>query len=413
MRELQHGGGANRSRCHRYDSFMNWLPVVQEELQRQGLDAWLIYDFRRSNALVAPIMRPLLEGNTASRRVFLLVPASGRPTLAVHAIEVGSLKPNADIDFVSYSGRESMQGVLADLLEGRERVAMEYSPNGDNPYVGRVDAGTVEWVRSFGVDVVSSGDVAQILEVWTPEQLEQHLTAAEGVMGAKDAAFRFIAQRVQLGLEVTEGEVQRLIEAHFAELGLVTGSSPNVSFGAHSGDPHYHPLPGVRDATLAPGDVVLIDLWAKVDLPTAPYADVTWMGVHGEPSPEIQRVWEVVKGARDAALRSIATAYAEGRWPSGAEADHASREVLEDAGYGEAFTHRTGHSLGVSATHGVAVHLDGFETNDTRALRPGIGVTIEPGAYFPAFGVRSEINVFLDEDGPRATTDLQDELELI
>ncbi|MBW7916247.1 MAG: aminopeptidase P family protein [Trueperaceae bacterium] len=392
---------------------MDWLPVVQSELERLGLDAWLMYDFRKSNPVVRPILGPLLEGNTASRRVFLLVPARGRPRFAVHAIEAGSLPPGIDVDVVSYSSRESLQRVLEGFLAGASRVAMEYSPNGDNPYVGRVDAGTIEWVRSLGVEVVSSGDLAQVLEVWTPEQLKQHLTAAAGVMAAKDAAFALIAQRAQLGQPVTEVEVQRLIESHFADRGLAPGTAPNVSFGAHSGDPHYHPLPGVRDATLRPGDVVLIDLWAKVPEAGAPFADVTWMGVHGRPSAELERVWEAVKGARDAALGLIAGAYAMGRWPTGAEADHAARQVLEAAGYGEAFTHRTGHSLGSATTHGVTAHLDGFETNDTRALRPGAGVTIEPGAYFETFGVRSEINVYLGEDGPRTTTDLQAELEVL
>ncbi len=168
---------------------MDWLPTVQDELGRQGLDAWLVYDFRRSNPVAAPVLGPLLEGNTASRRVFLLVPRAGVPTLAVHAIEVKSLRPAPGVNVVSYSSRESLRGVLGAMLKGRSRVAMEYSPAGDNPYVGRVDAGTVEWIRSFGVEVVSSGDVAQVLEVWTPKQLEQHLTAAAGVAEAKDAHF--------------------------------------------------------------------------------------------------------------------------------------------------------------------------------------------------------------------------------
>lgn len=392
---------------------MDWLPVVQEELERQGCDAWLVYDFRRSNPVAAPILGPLLQGNTASRRVFLLVPREGEPTLAVHAIEHGSLRRDLPVRAVSYSSRRSLQDVLSRLLAGRKRVAMEYSPQGDNPYVGRVDAGTVEWVRSLGVEVVSSGDVAQVLEVWTPKQLEQHLTAAAGVKAAKDAAFGFIAQSAGLGHEVTECAVQRMIMQRFDDLGLVYGTTPNVSFGAHSGDPHYHPIEGVRDAVLRPGDVVLIDLWAKVDDPLAHFADVTWMGVHGEPSAGLLAVWEAVKAARDAAFRTVAYAYAAGRWPSGAEADRAAREVLQDAGYGEAFTHRTGHSLGRDSTHGLAVHLDDFETSDTRALRPGIGVTIEPGAYFPTFGVRSEMNMYLADDGPRATTELQDELEVL
>ncbi|MBX3141364.1 MAG: aminopeptidase P family protein [Trueperaceae bacterium] len=390
---------------------MDWLPTVQDELGRQGLDAWLVYDFRRSNPVAAPVLGPLLEGNTASRRVFLLVPREGFPTLAVHAIEVKSLRPAPGVNVVSYSSRESLRGVLEAMLKGRSRVAMEYSPAGDNPYVGRVDAGTVEWIRSFGVEVVSSGDVAQVLEVWTPEQLEQHLTAAAGVAAAKDAAFAYLAERARRGEEVRECAVQAVIMRRFADLGLVSATTPNVSFGAHAGDPHYHPIEGVRDAALAPGDVVLIDLWAKVDAKSAPYADVTWMGVDGEPTSELMSVWEAVKGARDAAVAAMRAAYAEGRWPSGGEADRAARAVLEKAGYGDAFTHRTGHSLGKDGPHGVAVHLDDFETSDARALRPGIGVTVEPGAYFQGFGVRSEINVYLTDAGPRVTTELQDELE--
>lgn len=390
---------------------MNWLPAVQDELARQGIDAWLVYDFRRSNPVAAPVLGPLLEGNTASRRVFLLVPRVGTPTLAVHAIEVKSLRPAPGVNVVSYSSRESLQGVLAALLKGHARVAMEYSPAGDNPYVGRVDAGTVEWIRSFGVEVVSSGDVAQILEIWTPTQLEQHLTAAAGVCAAKDAAFAYMAEGLARGETITECAVQGVIMRRFADLGLVSATTPNVSFGAHAGDPHYHPIEGVRDATLAAGDVVLIDLWAKVNDKSAPYADVTWMGVNGEPTAELLSVWEAVKGARDAAVTAMRSAYAAGRWPSGGEADRASRAVLVAAGYGEAFTHRTGHSLGKDGPHGVAVHLDDFETSDARALRPGIGVTVEPGAYFQHFGVRSEINVYLTPEGPRVTTELQDGLE--
>ncbi len=389
------------------------LDQVQAELQRQQLDGWLLYDFRRSNPGAQALIRPLLKGNTASRRVLLFIPPRGRPTLAVHAIEVGSLRPDLPVEVLSYASREDFDRTLRQLVGGLTRVAMEYSPGGDNPYIGSVDAGTIERVRATGVEVVSSGDVAQVLELWSEQQLQDHLTAADGVIAAKDAAFAFLAERSRAGEKVTEVEVQELIEAKFAEVGLVTGSSPNVSFGAHAGDPHYHPLAGVRDATLQPGDVVLIDLWAKVDSPTAPYADVTWMGVQGEPSARVRQVWEAVREARDVAFQAIAVAYAEGRWPTGAEIDRAARKVLVDAGLGDAFTHRTGHSLGLDATHGSAAHLDDFETADTRTLMPGLGLTIEPGAYFPEFGVRSEINLYMTEDGPVATTELQSDLELL
>jgi len=390
---------------------MHRLERIQAELRRQSLDGWLIYDFRRSNPLAQPLVRPLLEGNVASRRVLLYVPAAGRPTLAVHAIERGSLKADLPVEVVSYSSRRSFDETLTRLLDGARRVAMEYSPEGDNPYVGTVDAGTVERVRATGVEVVSSGDVAQVLELWTPAQLDDHLTAAAGVVAAKDEAFAFLSERCAAGAGVSETQVQALITARFDALGLVYDHAPNVSFGAHAGDPHYHPIPGERDAVLAPGDVVLIDLWAKVDRPEAPYADVTWMGVFGEPAPEVEAAWEALREARDAAFRAIAEAYQAGRWPTGAEVDRAARQVLEAAGHGAAFTHRTGHSLGLDATHGRAAHLDDFETRDLRLLRPGLGVTIEPGAYYPSYGIRSEVDVYLSEDGPLATTELQGDLE--
>jgi len=392
---------------------MNWLPDVQNELRRLGLDGWLSYDFRGSNPVAQSILRPLLEGSLASRRVFLMIPATGRPTLLVHAIEVRSLSSELPVTVRSYASRQSLDAELTGLLKGKARVAMEYSPLGDNPYVGTVDAGTVERVRSLGAEVVSSGDLAQVFELWTEEQLGQHLEAAAAVIAAKDAAFAFLAERTHEGLEVRETEVQRLIEERFNRGGLEYGHSPNVSFGANAGDPHYEPLAGVRDALLRPGDVVLIDLWAKLPQRTAPFADVTWMGVFGEPSSEVKATFAAVREARDAALRAIAAAYAAGRWPEGGEIDRAARKVLADAGHADAFKHRTGHSLGIKSAHGLAAHLDDFETADRRLLRPGLGVTIEPGAYYPHYGVRSEINVYLDEHGPRATTELQAELELL
>lgn len=390
---------------------MTWLDDVQADLRRQHLDGWLIYDFRGSNPVARPVLDPLLEGNLASRRVFLMVPAEGKPTLLVHAIEEKSLLPGLPVSVRSYASRADLDAELGALLTGRSKIAMEYSPGGDNPYVGTVDAGTIERVRGLGVDVVSSGDVAQVLELWTPERLEDHLTAADVVMEAKNAAFAFLRSRFRDGAEVRESEVQRLIMEVFEGAGLETEHAPNVSFGAHAGDPHYHPIAGVRDAVLQPGEVVLIDLFAKVARPDAPYADVTWMGVAGEPTPELASAFAAVRDARDAAFRVIADAYAAGRWPEGAEADRAARAVLVAAGRGDAFTHRTGHSLGARSTHGVAAHLDDFETADHRLLRPGLGVTIEPGVYYPHYGVRSEIDVVLADDGPHATTDLQAELE--
>ena len=392
---------------------MDYLSTVQAELVEAGLDAWLIYDFRSSNPVARPILGPLLEGNIASRRVFFKIPATGAPKLLVHAIEIGTLKEGLGVDVRSYSSRQSLDAELGKLLEGCKRVAMEYSPLGDNPYVGTVDAGTIERVRAHGVEVVSSAEVAQSIELWSESQLEQHLSAAEAVMAAKDAALAFIAERLKSGAEVRETQVQQLISDNFEAGGFIFDHAATVSFGAHAGDPHYSPLPGARDAVLREGDVVLIDLWCKVPQERAPYADITWMAVVGEPRPEIVNAFATVVEARDAAFREVAGAYAEGRVPEGGEIDRVTRGVISDAGYGDNFTHRTGHSLGVKGAHGLAAHLDDFETADTRKLRPGLGFTIEPGIYLPDFGVRSEINVYIDENGPRATTDLQAELEVL
>jgi Xaa-Pro aminopeptidase len=391
---------------------MNELQAVQTELERSGLDGWLIYDFRGANAVARPLLRALLGERLGSRRVFLAVPRQGTPVLLVHFIEAGTLSGARGVERRVYTSTESLDAELRRALAGMKRVAMEYSPHGDNPYVGTVDAGTVERVRALGVEVVSSGDVAQVLQRWSEEQLDQHLRASEVVIRAKDAAFGFIGESLALGHTVRETEVQRVILDVFEQEGCICDHAPNVSFGAHAGDPHYSPVPGA-DAQLAMGDVVLIDLWCRLPEEGAPYADVTWMGHAGPPSERVAKAFAAVREARDAAFKRVADAYAEGRWPSGAEVDRAARGVLEAAGFGEAFTHRTGHSLGSESAHGLAAHLDSYETRDERLLRPGIGFTIEPGVYFPDFGVRCEMNVFVDEDGPRATTDLQGDLEVL
>jgi Xaa-Pro aminopeptidase len=387
---------------------MDRIARAQQELQRRHLSGWLIYDFRGSN----PFAKDFLEAKGAilSRRWFLFIPAEDKPTLLLHAIEQGSL-PTLPYTVRAYSSRQSLTTALAEMLPQAE-VALEYSPMNDIPYVSCVDAGTVELLRSLGVTPVSSADLLQLFSAWTPEQLKAHLTAVMHVETARELGLETITQEISAGKSVSEIAVQKVMTDYFRMQGVEFDHPPIVGFGPHAGDPHYTPRPQT-ERTLQPGDAILLDIFAKLPGEAAPYADITWMGCYGEPSEQLQQVFEVVREARDLAVTTIAEAYKQGRAPQGREIDRATRDFITGKGYGEAFTHRTGHSIGTRATHGEAVHLDDFETCDTRQLLPGIAVTVEPGIYLPEFGVRSEINLILEESGPRVTTEVQQELTIV
>ena len=382
-----------------------WIRTAQDELRRRELAGWLLYDFRGSNPLAAPFLA--FPGSLLSRRVFAFVPASGEPTLLVSAIEAGSIEA-APFRVRSYSDHASLDAELARLIPDGP-LAMEVSPGGDVPYVSTVDAGTVQKLEGLGARIVSSADLLQAFAAWTPRQIEQHRRAARVVMETLDLAWTYLHTRTAQGDPVRETDVQRLVAEAFDAAGLTYDHRAIVGFGPHAGDPHYAPREG-RDRELTPGDPILIDLFARVDEPGAPYGDVTWMGVYGQPEARFLEVFELVVRAREIGLETIRAAWDEGRRPQGREVDRAVRDHIVAAGYGDAFMHRTGHSLGSVHTHGDAVHLDDFETRDTRTLLPGIGVTLEPGVYLPEFGVRSEVDVLLTEDGPEPTTGRQSEL---
>jgi Xaa-Pro aminopeptidase len=386
---------------------MNWIEKAQDELSRQGLAAWLIYDFRGSN----PVARRFLGlSGLITRRVFLLVPSQGKPTLLVHAIERGSL-PDLPYRIASYSSRVSLETELAELLP-EDRVAMEYSPRNDIPYLSYVDAGTVELVRELGAEPVSSADLLQVFSAWTLEQLASHERSVEVVYRAKDAAFAYLAAESADGREVSESDLQRVIIDELRRGGLEFDHGPIVGFGPNSGDPHFG-TPKTGGRVLQDGDAILLDIFAREPGEDRPYADITWMGVFGRPSAKLREVFQIVRDARDLGVETIRHAYRSGRRPEGREVDRAVRDYITSHHYGEAFIHRTGHSLGMNGTHGDAVHLDDFETRDTRRLLPGIAVTVEPGVYLPEFGVRSEIDVVMEEGGPRITTEPQRELTIV
>ena len=373
------------------------LPAIQEALRRFGLDGWLLCDFRGSNVLARRIL-DLDAGAMTTRRLFYAIPADGPPRQLVHRIEAGALDHLPGPKRVYLRWQELEAGV-AELVAGMRRVAMEYSARNANPYVARVDAGTVELVRSFGVEVVSSGDLVQLFEAtWDDDQWVMHRQAEAHTKSAFVVAWDLIAERTRDGGSIGECEVQAAIMDHFRRHGLTADHPPIVAVGPHSGDPHYAPDPRA-DAPIRRDDFVLIDLWAKLDRPRAVYSDLTRVGFVGERVPDrFEAVFRVVARARDAAIARVREAFAAVRPLHGWEVDAAAREVIEEAGHGAHFLHRTGHSIG-QEMHGNGANMDDLETHDERLVLPRTCFSIEPGIYLPEFGVRSEVNVYVDADG--------------
>jgi Xaa-Pro aminopeptidase len=386
------------------------LPIeaVQQALRDEGVDAWLLYDFHGSNPIATRVAGLDRSGKLATRRWYYLIPAEGAPRGLVHAIERHNLDELPG-EKRPYSGRQQLDAGLRDLLAGLKRVAMEYSPGNNIPYLSRVDAGTVESVRQSGIEVVSSGDLVQRFEaIWTDAVYQTHVSASERLYEVKDRAFELIRERMRSGAQLNEYEVQQRMVGWFAELGLKR-DEPNVSAQENAGNPHYMP-PEHGSRTIRPNELVLLDLWSKLPSPGAVFADITWVGYTGAQVPEeYAQAFAAVRDGRDAAIELVRGSTAAGKDLRGWQVDRACRDVIERAGYGPLFFHRTGHSLG-EEVHGNGVHMDDYETKDDRRLIPGTGFTIEPGVYTDRFGVRTEINMFVGEREARVTGPLQREI---
>jgi Xaa-Pro dipeptidase len=386
---------------------------IQAALRKDGIDGWLLYDFRGSN----PIARAVIgfdERQIATRRWFYLVPAEGEPVAILHVIEPHALR-GAPGNSLLYRSWKELEALLREKLAGMKRVAMEYSPGAAIPYVGRVDAGTVEMVRATGVEVVSSADLVQAFESrWTPEQKALHDRAARDTMLAKDEAFALVRERLASGPPVKESEVQAFIQSRFDARGLFTDHPCIVAVNDHASDPHFETAPGAADREIKKGDLLLIDLWSKVkDDPRAVYYDATWMAYCGSQVPaKMREVWETVKGARDAAVAFVQDAVRARRTIHGYEVDDVSRGYIDERGYGAYFLHRTGHSIGY-LVHGNGVNIDNLETRDQRTIVAGVCFSIEPGIYLPEFGVRSEIDMYVGEDAAEVTGGIQRDLLLL
>lgn len=385
------------------------VAAVQAALQADSLDGWLLYDFHGSNPVAQHLAGLSSGGKMTTRRWYYFIPAKGSPRGLVHAIERHNLD-GLPGDKCVYAGRSQLAAGLDSLLAGARRVAMEYSPDGDIPYLARVDAGTVESVRKRGIDVVSSGDLVQRFDAcWTDEQIATHREASKRLYRIKDQAFDIIADKVRKGERPTEYEIQQIMVGWFREAGLVTDAPPVVAVDANAGDPHYMPQPSTS-ASIGPDKLVLLDLWGKLEASGSVYADITWVGHTGaHPSDEQRRAFSAIVAARDAAIDLVQRSARAKTDLRGWQVDRAARDVLERQGYGARVIHRTGHSLG-ETVHGNGVHMDDFETHDDRRLLPGAGFTIEPGLYFDTFGVRTEINMVYGDGDAEVTGPRQSEI---
>lgn len=387
------------------------LERIQEEIRSQKLDGWLFFDHHQRDPLAYRVLG-LPTNRVATRRWYYFIPAQGEPGGLEHRIERGMLAalPGEKTPYASWT--EQITG-LRNLLRGRRRVAMQYSPQCAIPYVAMVDAGTVELVRGAGVEVASSAELIQAFEArWTAEALETHLEAGRRVDRVRAAAFDLIRERTRNGVPLAELEVKLFVLDGFAKAGLITDHGPIVGVNANASNPHYEP-DETASSPVRRGDFVLLDMWAKLNQPGAVYYDITWTGFCGDrPSEEMQSVFSVVTGARDAAVKRVQDAVAAGKPLCGYEVDDVARGFIESRGFGAYFTHRTGHSIG-QEVHGNGANMDNLETHDERRVSPWTCFSIEPGVYLPEFGVRSEINLFVGDSEARVTGEMQRELVLL
>jgi Xaa-Pro dipeptidase len=385
------------------------LPAIQQALADADIDGWLLYDFQGTNPVAAGMIG--LSG-MVTRRIFVWIPAKGVPSALGHAIEIGPWRkwpkhwPHS-----TYSSWRQLEDSVSAVVRDR-RVAMEYSPGDAVPYLDRVPAGVLEMIRGAGArEVVSSGElVSRFYAAWTDAQVASHLRAAEVIRQVALDAFAVAGERARSRQPITEHELMEWMRGRFTHAGLSTDHGPNVSAGANAANPHYEPS-AEEPRPIVDGDVLLIDLWATE--PDGIYADQTWMATIGAPSERAQEIWLAVRDARDAAIALVQEKAAANEPVRGADVDDAARKVIESRGFGEYFTHRTGHSIDARSLHGAGPHLDNLESREERLLIPGVGFSIEPGIYIPGeIGMRTEVNAFI-EPGRAVITPSEYQRELI
>jgi len=384
------------------------IKAIQSELRASKIDGWLFYDHHHRDPIAGHILG-LGENGMATRRWFYFIPSRGEPRKLVHRIEQGALDSLTGRKQV-YSGWQELHKALGKLLVGSQKIAMQYSPENNIPYIGLVDAGTVELVRKLKKKVVTSADLVQKFEAaWTSEQLVSHLEAGKIIDQIRQAAFAHAAARVRESQPITEFELQQWILAKFHANGLTTVEPPIAAVQPNNGNPHYEPT-AQASRPIRAGDLLLLDMWAKLSRPGSVYYDITWTGYLGERVPDAYaKIFRIVREARDRAIEFVGESVTRGRAIHGWEVDRAAREVIRKAGYAKYFVHRTGHSIG-QEVHGSGANMDGLETRDDRQIIPHTCFSIEPGIYLPEFGIRSEVNVYVGERDARVTGEIQQEI---
>ena len=383
------------------------IQAIQAELRAYKLDGWLFFDHHHRDPIAGNILGLKGDG-LVTRRWFYFIPAKGEPRKLVHKIEQGTLDALPGTKFL-YAGWEELHKTLPKLLSGAKTIAMQYSPENNIPYIGLVDAGTIELIRKMKKKVVSSADLVQKFEAsWTSAQLATHLEAGRLVDRITREAFQRAAKFVREGKPLSEFELQQWMVEQFRANGLTT-EHPIVAVQPNNGNPHYEPN-AESSRPIRAGDLLLLDVWAKLNRPGSVYYDITWVGYLGERVPDsYAKIFRIAKNARNAAIEFVKESIAKKKTIRGWEVDRVTREVIRKAGYGKFFVHRTGHSIGQDL-HGNGANMDGLETRDDRKIVPNTCFSVEPGIYMPEFGIRTEINMYVDEKEARVTGAIQEEI---
>ena len=386
------------------------LSAIQAALRERNMDGWLFYDHHHRDPIAYRVLG-LSQSLMVTRRWFYLIPANGEPVKLVHKIEAGHLDslPGKKLQ---YAGWQELFENIKVMLKNYRDIAMQYSPNNLIFTISLVDGGTLDLVRGLGKNVVSSGDlVAQFESTLTDEQIKSHFAARDSIDAITAGAFQEIGQRVRNG-GTTEHKIQQWILEAFSRENLITADPPVVAVNGNSGNPHYEPR-AESSSAIREGDFVLLDIWGKKNTPSAMYYDITWTGSIGQsPSQKMQEVFTVVRDARDVGVKTAIDAVTAGRVIAGWEVDRATRNYIKQAGYGDYFIHRTGHSI-ASDIHANGANMDDLEIHDERRILPNSCFSIEPGIYLPEFGVRSEVNVLVRPNAAEVTGKIQRELVII